>query len=111
MGVDGVREVSPGWSAYPNLRLRQHAPAAGRGRLQVQIRRAFVGHAVRSTSQVFDYALVRVRGDGWRRRQRWSVVRVLRQIAEPIGRADTIGRPWMWRLKTPVAEQPSAPSG
>jgi hypothetical protein len=30
---------------------------------------------------------------------RWSVHRILRQIAEPIGRADTIGRPWLWRLK------------
>jgi hypothetical protein len=31
--------------------------------------------------------------------ERWSIVRILRQIAEPIGRADTIGRPWLWRLK------------
>jgi hypothetical protein len=30
---------------------------------------------------------------------RWSVHRILRQIAEPIGRAPTIGRPWMWRLR------------
>jgi hypothetical protein len=25
--------------------------------------------------------------------------RILREIAEPIGRAPTIGRPWLWRLK------------
>ena len=31
---------------------------------------------------------------------RWSVSRILRQIGEPIGRADTIGRPWLRRLKT-----------
>jgi hypothetical protein len=97
-----AREVSPGWSAYPNLRLRPHAPNKGRGRLQVQIRRAFVGHCLLSSSQVFDYALVRVRGDFWRRRHRWSVHRILRQIAEPIGRAPTIGRPWLWRLKPPL---------
>jgi hypothetical protein len=30
---------------------------------------------------------------------RWSVDRILRVIAEPIGRAPTIGRPWLWRLK------------
>jgi hypothetical protein len=30
---------------------------------------------------------------------RWSVHRILRQIAEPIGRAPTIGRPWLWRLR------------
>ena len=101
MGIRSARagEVSSGWSAYPNLRLRPHAPAAGRGRLQVQIRRAFLGHHLLSSSQVYDYALARVRGDTWRRRHRWSVIRVLRQIAEPIGRAPTIGRPWLWRLK------------
>jgi hypothetical protein len=27
------------------------------------------------------------------------VHRILRQIAEPIGRAPTIGRPWIWRLR------------
>jgi hypothetical protein len=78
--------------------------------LQVQIRRAFLGHHLLSSSQVYDYALARVRGDTWRRRHRWSVIRVLRQIAEPIGRAPTIGRPWLWRLKTPGADISSAPS-
>jgi hypothetical protein len=67
--------------------------------LQLQVNRAFIGHAVRSTSQIFDYALPRVRGDFWRRRHRWSVHRILRVIAEPIGRAPTIGRPWLWRLR------------
>ena len=101
MGIRSARagEVSSGWSAYPNLRLRPHAPAAGRGRLQVQIRRAFVCHRLLSSSQVYDYALPRVRGDWWRRRHRWSVIRILRQIAEPVGRAPTIGRPWLWRLR------------
>jgi hypothetical protein len=28
-----------------------------------------------------------------------SVHRILRQMAEPIGRAPTIGRPWLWRLR------------
>jgi hypothetical protein len=31
-----------------------------------------------------------------------SVWRILRQIAEPIGRAPTIGRPWLWQLKEPL---------
>jgi hypothetical protein len=39
--------------------------------------------------------------------ERWSIVRVLRRVAEPIGRATTIGRPWIWRLKAPDAEQSS----
>jgi hypothetical protein len=95
------------WSAYPNLRLRPHAPNKGRGRLQVQIRRAFVGHHLLSSSQVYDYALARVRGDAWRRRHRWSVIRVLDRLCHRVGRADTIGRPWLWRLRDPAVQKPS----
>jgi hypothetical protein len=95
------REVSPGWSAYPNLQRRPHAPAAGRGRLQVRVRRAFLGRPLLSTSEAYDWAYARHRA--CRRPMseavRWSVHRILRQIAEPIGRAPTIGRPWLWRLK------------
>jgi hypothetical protein len=87
-----------------NLQRRPHAPNAGRGRLQVQIRRAFVGHRLLSSSQVYDWAYTRHRA--YRRPMseavRWSVHRILRQIAEPIGRAPTIGRPWLWRLKEPL---------
>jgi hypothetical protein len=39
---------------------------------------------------------------------RWSVHRILREIADQIGRAPTIGRPWIWRLKTPGADGSSA---
>jgi hypothetical protein len=67
--------------------------------LQVQIRRAFVGHRLRTSSQVYDYALARVRGDFWRRRHRWSVHRILRQLCDRVCRAPTIGRPWLWRLR------------
>jgi hypothetical protein len=80
----------------------KHVTNKGRGRLQVQIRRAFVGHCLLSSSQVYDYALARVRGDAWRRRHRWSVIRILRQLCHRVGRADTIGRPWLWRLKEPL---------
>jgi hypothetical protein len=111
MGIRSARagEVSSGWSAYPNLRLRPHAPAAGRGRLQVQIRRAFVGHRLLSSSQVYDWAYARHRV--YRRLMseavRWSVHRILRRIADPIGRAPTIGRPWLWRLRDPAVQKPS----
>jgi hypothetical protein len=50
------REVSPGWAAHPNLQQRPHAPAAGQGRLQVQIRRAFLVRPLLSTSEVYDWA-------------------------------------------------------
>jgi hypothetical protein len=84
-----------------NLRRRLPAPAKGRGRLQVQIRRAFVGRPMLSSSQVYDtcYARQRVFGQRLGQMERWSVIRILREIAEPVGRAPTIGRPWLWRLR------------
>jgi hypothetical protein len=39
---------SSGWASHPNLRLRPHAPNAGRGRLQVQVRRPRSPKAYRS---------------------------------------------------------------
>ena len=60
-----------------------------------------------TSSQVYDWAYARNRRRPNQCR-RHSVRRILLQIAEPIGRAPTIGRPWIWRLKTPVAEAVSA---
>jgi hypothetical protein len=98
-----MRSPPQGWIAHPNLRFRPHAPNKGRGRLQIQVRRCFLGYRFRTTSQVFDYALVRVRGDGWRQRQRWSVVRVLRVIAEPIRKVPPHNA-WLWRLRNTEPE-------
>ena len=113
MTVEGPREPRSGWAAYPNLRWPGPSSwAKGRGRIQLAVKRAFAAAdtSTLTTSDVFDYALARHRQDQWRRRHRWSVVRVLRAMCDPIGRADTPGKPWLWRLKAPVAEQPSAPS-
>ena len=96
-----VRPPSEGWSRHPNLRFRPHAPNKGRGRLQIQVRRCFLGYRFRITSQVFDYALARVRGDVWRRRHRWSVIRVLDQVAERVGRDRAHGA-IIWKLKEPL---------
>jgi hypothetical protein len=92
-GRELQRERSEGWSAHPNLRLRPHAPAAGRGRCRSggPLSATVCCHRVRS--------YVRVRGDAWRRRHRWSVIRVLDRLCHRVGRAPTIGRPWLWRLK------------
>jgi hypothetical protein len=56
---------------------------------------------VLTSSEVYDscYAKRRASGQQIDRPYRWSVVRILRQIADPIGRAETIGRPVLWRLK------------
>jgi hypothetical protein len=32
-----------------------------------------------------------------------ALFRVLRQVADPVGRSRGPGRPWLWRLKTPGA--------
>jgi hypothetical protein len=85
-GDSRERKVPAKWLDHPNLQRRPHAPNKGRGRLQRQIRRAFVGHCLLSSSQVYDWAYPRHRA--WRRPMseavRWSVHRILRQIADPI---------------------------
>ena len=86
---------------YPNLLRVPHAPAAGRGRLQIQIRRAFVVREALTSSEIYDscYAKRRMLGQQIDRPYRWSVLRILRQLADRIGRAPTAGRPWIWRLR------------
>jgi hypothetical protein len=91
--------VSRKWSGYPNLRTRPHSPNLGRGRLQRQIRRAFVAHGpVASSSWIYDWTHARCRR--MTGNLRWSVLRILRVIRG--ARAETIGRPWLCRLREPV---------
>jgi hypothetical protein len=93
----------PGWESYPNLRRRPHSPNKGRGRLQVQVRRAFVGRDVLSSSEVYEssYARKRLLGERISQRHRHSVWRILRQVADQIGHSRGPGRPWLWRLRNP----------
>jgi hypothetical protein len=60
-----------------------------------------VGRDVLSSTEVYDscYAKKRAFGERISQRHRHSVWRILRTIADPIGRAPTIGRPRIWRLK------------
>jgi hypothetical protein len=89
----------PRWKNFPNLLRRLPAPAKGRGRLQRQIARCFVVFGpVVSSSRLLDWCYTRNPRVRQSRGHRWSVVRILRQIAEPVGRAETIGRPVLWRL-------------
>jgi hypothetical protein len=97
-----------GRDKYPNLRLVPYAPAAGRGRLQRQIRRAFIAHGpVLNSSDVYRWCK-RWQAGEFGQWERWSIVRILDVVADRVGRADTPGRPWLWRLKTPGAETFSA---
>ena len=85
------------WSGHPNLSLRPHAPNKGKGVLQRQIRRAFIaGGPVLTTPQI--KAWTGDHGGGWPQATLW---RDLMAVAEPIGRASTRGRPWIWRLRRP----------
>ena len=92
------------WQGHPNLRRRPPAPALGRGRLQRQVRRAFLaGGPIVSSSEVYDWTNVR------NRRMRpnlcWSVLRILRVIAEPVGRGGGSARPLLWKLKPELLER------
>jgi hypothetical protein len=87
-----------------NLRLRPHAPSAGRGRLQRQIRRAFIARGNEASGSDIYRWCKRWQAREFGQWERWSIVRVLRQIAEPIGRADTIGRPAMFQMMGVFAE-------
>jgi hypothetical protein len=90
--------ASPGkWFGYPNLAQRPPAPARGAGYVQKMVRRALWALGTASTSQVLEWTRCRgpVRHCDYR-----AARRALEQIgAERMGRAKTIGRPWLWHLR------------
>jgi hypothetical protein len=91
------------WDRHPNLHHRPHAPARDRGRLQVQIRRAFAVHGpVVSSSSIYDWCYARRRlmlGKPLTLPHRYSVWRILMTIGDPIGRGAGSARPILWRLR------------
>jgi hypothetical protein len=103
IGLSG-RASQMKWENYPNLRLRPHAPNKGRGRLQRQIRRAFIAHGNEvSASDIYRWCKRRqAREFGqW---ERWSITRILMTMADRVGRGKGSGRPWLWRLRLPNAD-------
>jgi hypothetical protein len=86
-----------------NLSRRLPRPAWGRGRVQVACRRALLVHGTASTSDVIEWAYARqllILGDRRRNDFNRAVRRALVAIgAVKMGRAKTIGRPWLWRLR------------
>src|SRR5262245_29455754 len=83
-----------------NLQRRRATPAAGRGRIQRAVARAFDAAGPElSASVIYQWAR------RWQRRhdgapinqaERWSIRRALLAVADPTYRAGTIGRPWVW---------------
>jgi hypothetical protein len=107
----GTKPRAPltGRANYPNLQHPPHAPNAGRGRLQVAIRRAFmVGGDELTSSQVYDWAYSRHRSQRRPMSEavRWSVHRILLELADRVRRVPPHGA-WLWRLKRPAAENDS----
>src|SRR4051812_24239080 len=98
------------WAEYPNLLRRPHAPNKGRGRLQRQIRRAFIIHGREvSSSLIYEHAMSwsqRLDGRplGWD--HRWSIVRILETLADRVRREPPYGA-WLWRLKDPPHDEQS----
>ena len=88
------------WERYPNLAQRPPAPARGRGRVQKLARRALIalGNPSTTTTEVLQWT--RCRG-GVRHHDYRAARRALDRIADRVGRAETIGRPWLWRLREP----------
>jgi hypothetical protein len=85
------------WDAHPNLRLRPFSPNKGRGRLQRQIRRAFIiDGPVVSSSRIYDLCFTRRRKATTLKR--YMVWRILIKIADPIRKVPPNGA-WLWRLK------------
>jgi predicted DNA-binding transcriptional regulator AlpA len=96
-----VRQRRMNWDNCPNLALRPPAPAKERGRVQRCARRALIARGVASTSEIIEWTHGRKRHPHSARATR----RALEQIgAVRVGRADSIGRPWLWRLKETTSE-------
>jgi hypothetical protein len=101
---------STGWAAHPNLlRGANSSRNKNRGRLQVQIRRAFIDHPLPSSSEVYDFTHAKCRAlkQPIPTLHRYSVWRVLREIADPVARSRGPGRPWLWRLRDPAVQKAS----
>src|SRR5262245_9964582 len=85
------------WRGYPNLARRPRAPAKGNGYVQRMARRALLVLQSATTPEIL--AWTRCRGP-IRPRDYRTAWRALEQIgAVRIGRAGTIGRPWIWVLR------------
>jgi hypothetical protein len=85
-----------------NLLRRPAKPALGRGRVQTMVRRALTLQPVLSTSELKAFVYVRrqYRDGHVDRGLCLSIRRAAESICERVGRAETNGRPWKWRLRS-----------
>jgi hypothetical protein len=86
------------WINHPNLRLRPHAPNKGRGRLQRQIRRAFIANGNEASASDIYRWCKRWQSDRFGQWERWSIVRILETIAVRVRKLPP-NQAWLWRLR------------
>jgi hypothetical protein len=89
--------ASPNMAIPPNLQRRPVKPAAGNGRIQRAVRRAFYFGSELTSSAVYDWVYPR-RRHLLSQAHRYSVRRVLMTMADPVERVPPHGA-WLWRLK------------
>jgi hypothetical protein len=100
-----VTEIGPNtqtpaikWINYPSLRLGI-GKSKGKGRIQTQLRRAFITHGdVISSTQAYQWCK-RHQSSAFGQWERWSITRVLMTMADRVGHSRGPGRPWIWRLR------------
>jgi len=87
-----------------NLSRRLAKPALNNGRLQRMSRRALRMLGAASTSQIMEWtcSLKLLRGHRLTNHDNRAARRALDRIAVRIGRAKTIGRPILWRLREAI---------
>lgn len=97
-----------GWSKYPALRLGP-ASTRGTGRIQTQLRRAFIAYGdVLSSSDAYQWCKRR-QSSQFGQWERWSITRVLLSMADRVGHGRGRGRPWLYRLHGTGYGQDSSP--
>jgi hypothetical protein len=91
-----AKTMRPKTELHPNLSKGPAKPALGNGRLQVQCRRALAAFdGLVSTGDCYNWCYPR--HDRRQASPYWRIWRALRQIgAVRVGRAKTMGRPWLW---------------
>jgi hypothetical protein len=82
------------WRDCPNLVRRPAKPSLNNGPVQRRARRALLALSEASTSEISRWTHRRPT-----RYRTYHTRRVLERIAVRVGRAATIGRPWLWRLR------------
>jgi hypothetical protein len=84
-----------------NLARRPTTPARGNGKVQRMARRALLALGAANTSEILTWTCSGKlhRGERLANHDNRAARRALDRIADRVGRAATIGRPWIWRLK------------